>query len=168
MKNKKVYLIIASMIPVLAFLSVTVIPLMSDPVQTRFFSTIDELSHLDSYVKEELSSQDDSYLKDLRVQDSYTKLIEYNGKTYRLYAYVFEDTESARQYFERKTGVRTSTDWDMRYSSNIYFSSMYIAYHENCLYRIEGGSYVNFVKAVNLVNDPFSITLKSLQSEATE
>lgn len=133
-------------------------------IDYKFFSNIDEFSHLEQCDSEEIIEEDD-YLRNSELLDSYTRRIEYKGKEYVVYAYVFVDVEDLREYFDKYTGKRTKSEWNFSSSSNYFFRSSFIAYHQNCLYRIEGGNYSDFVEAVNFITSEFSITYNSLKKK---
>ncbi|MBQ9152012.1 MAG: hypothetical protein IJX72_07155 [Clostridia bacterium] len=172
MKQKRIRLSIAISVLVFLFILCLVVPLIlhftGDNIQWHFFTSIEDFSAIDSYVKKDLSPQDDPNLGNLSVMESYTKIIEYNGKEYILYAYIFHDTAASIEYFHEVTGKKTSNVWNFASSSNTYFHSHYVAYYENCLYYIEGGNRWDFIEAVNFINNSFPITLESLIADHTE
>jgi hypothetical protein len=172
MKRVRVGVWIVVSILTVVFMGGLVVPLLidvtGDSMQLRFFKEIKDFSVMDSHVKTDLSPSDDPSLGDCSVTESYTKVIEYDGKEYILYAYVFRDTATSIEYFHEVTGKKTSKEWDFASSSNTYFHSHYVAYYENCLYYIEGGNRWDFTKAVNFINESFPITLESLMADHTE
>ena len=172
MKHKRVRLSITIFVLVILFVFGLALPLLlhftSDNMQWRFFTSIEDFSTIESYVKTNLDPQNDPNLCDLSVLESYTKIIEFDGKDYILYAYVFHDTAASIEYFHEVTGKETSKEWNFSSSSNTYFHSHYVAYYENCLYYVEGGNRWDFVKAVNFINDSFPVTLESLITGHTE
>lgn len=172
MKQKRVRLSIAIFVLVFIFVLGLLVPLIlqftGDNMQWHFFTNIEDFSAIDAYVKKDLSPKDDPNLGDLSVVESYTKIVEYDGTEYYLFAYVFHDTEASIEYFHEVTGKKTAKDWNFASSSNTYFHSHYVAYYKNCLYYIEGGNRSDFIEAVNFINKSFPITLESLAADHTE
>ncbi len=171
-KQKRVRLSISVSVLGILFVLGLVVPLIlhftGDNIQWHFFTYIEDFSAIESHVKTDLDPQNDPNLGDLSVMESYTKIIEFDGKDYILYAYVFHDTAASIEYFHEVTGKKTSKKWNFSLSSNTYFHSHYVAYYENCLYYIEGGNRWDFVEAVNFINDSFPITLESLIADHPE
>ncbi len=95
------------------------ISLLSKRVDTRFFTHIDELRHLENYVTENLSLDQDVLLDQKTVKDSFTKRIVYDDKTYTIYAYVFTDVESSIKYFNQYSGKSADAKWNFSFSSTI-------------------------------------------------
>lgn len=133
----------------------------TEPLQFRMFSDIDDFAKLDQYVTKEMFAEDDKNIKDLIPTESYVKEISYEGHTYSVYAYVFDESEDASSYFENATG-KAQTQSGMNYSmtTNYLFSSRYIVLYDCSVYCVEGGSYQNFVKAINFINEHFPINVE--------
>ena len=116
MKHKRVRLLITIFVLVILVVFGLALPLLlhftSDNMQWRFFTSIEDFSTIESYVKTNLDPQNDPNLGDLSVLESYTKIIEFDGKDYILYAYVFHDTAASIEYFHEVTGKETSKEWN--------------------------------------------------------
>lgn len=164
MKFKRVMIVALIVLIICVVTALPLVSLLSKRVENRFFTHIDELCHLENYITESLSLDQDDFLDKKTVKDSFTKKIVYNGKTYTIYAYVFTDAESSIMYFNQYTGKSADAKWNFSFSSNYYFSSSYIAFYQNCLYRIEGGFYNDFVDAVDMITDPFTVTYDDLSA----
>ena len=160
MKSPKYSLIIKS-IPIIIILSIFSICLIgffsTENLQWRMFASIEEFQKLDQYAKEEFSIEKDKVLSGIIPESYYIKSILYDGNLYTVYAYVFPESKDALTYFNNFTGKKSESARDYSMSTNYLFSSDYIVKNENCVYRIEGGNYKNFVKAVNYINETFEI-----------
>lgn len=165
MKIKRILIIIVIVLTISIVVLFPIVSLFTKTFDHKYFTSIEEFHFLQDYLVENSSLDDDEYLGTKIVVDSFTEKINYEGNTYNVYAYVFADSESSIAYFNQYTGKNSKTDWNFSMSSNYYFNSKYIAYHENCLYRIEGGNYLAFVDAVNLITSNFSVTYDSLKGE---
>ena len=69
----------------------------------------------------------------------------------------FSEPKDALTYFNNSTGKKSESIRNYSMSTNYLFSSDYIVQNGNCVYRIEGGNYKNFVKAVNYINESLKI-----------
>ena len=78
------------------------------PIEIRYFTDISSFSALEPYVVGNLDAFQDSDIDKETVAASYAKTIEYSGRKYDVYAYVFEDTASAAAYFRDCTGETVS------------------------------------------------------------
>ena len=167
MKNNKRFTryLLISFLLILLFMVISIIGfLRTEPINKRFFTDISDFNKLEKYEKNERSLPADKNLKGITPETAYTKEIEYKGKTYKVYAYVFSDTESSVSYFCKKTGkIKSACDYDFSISTNYFFSSHFIAYNECCLYRVDGGNYKSFAEVVNFINESFPLDLRVLQ-----
>ena len=127
----------------------------ADDLQYRIFNDINDILTLDTYVTKELSTESDKYLKNIIPVEHYTNKLLYENNTYTVYAYVFNSTDDAITYFKNCTGKNTDSNQNYSMSTNILFSSSYIVLYNNCAYRIEGGNYKSFAKAVNFFCEAF-------------
>jgi len=159
--KKKIILLSCTLL--FLFMLITMLQISNNKLENRFFSDIVKFNKLEGFVKHGIDPDTDKYLGDIDYVDSYTKSVVYNGDTYNVYAYTFKDIESAKRYFENCTGKDTKGNWNYSCSSNYLFSSRYIAFCDNCLYRVEGNGYRKFVKAINYINEDFELTLKDLR-----
>mgnify|MGYP000046454285 CR=1 FL=1 len=156
-------IIIVLILVIIIFMIIGIVGItISGTLNHRFFTDIDNFSRLDEYAVKNIELSDDKYLGELEVVSYYTKVILYNGKEYLVFAYVFPDVDSTITYFKKCTGVSSEINWNFHSSSNYFTYSEYIAYYECCLYRIEGGSYKEFVDAVNFINKLFPIEYSEL------
>jgi len=160
MKSPKYSLIIKSIaiIIILSIFSICLIGFFStEDLQWRMFASIEEFQKLDQYAKEEFSIEKDKVLSGIIPESYYIKSILFDGNLYTVYAYVFSESKDALTYFNNFTGKKSESARDYSMSTNYLFSSDYIVKNDNCVYRIEGGNYKNFVKAVNYINETFEI-----------
>ncbi len=131
-------------------------------VGIRFYDDISIFQKLDSYATDEPVPADE-ILGDTPTEASYIKTVKYEGKTYRIKAYVFDGADTSFDYFFRYTGA---TDMDMRpWSQTMQFSkerAYYIAYNLGYLYVIEGDNTDHFYKFVNFVNQDFPLGMEDV------
>ncbi len=164
MKNKKILNLISMVVLVLVIL-IAAIPLIgifsAEPIKNRVFTDIADFGNLDEYaIDTDLS--DDKLPEDLVSEVSFLKEITYGGNNYKIYAYIFSDSNSAQEYFNEYTGKESVADYNYSMSTNYFFSSHYIAHYECYLYRIEGGNYKDFAEVVNFINESFAIDINDL------
>lgn len=133
-------------------------------INNRVFTDISDFSAIEQYEVDEIKISDDKLPDNIQPKASYVTSIMYNGRQYSVFAYVFDDTEDASIYFKLCTGKKSDLNYNFSLSTNYLFSSKYIAYYDNCLYRIEGGSYKDFVDSVNFINQSFSIDLTRIKT----
>lgn len=162
MKSKKVIAAVQIIIAVL-FLSIVVTCFIgfisAEQISNHVFTNIDDFKKLDEYSVKDINLEDDKMLKDIHPAAFYLNEISFNGHNYKVYAYEFSDLEFAREYFYKCTGKKTDAKANYSMTTNYLFSSDYIAYYENFLYRIEGGNYKAFSETVNFINNSFPIDL---------
>ena len=160
MRSPKYTLIIKS-IAIIIILSIFPICLIgffsAEDLQWRMFASIEEFQKLDQYATEAFSIEKDKVLSGIIPESYYIKSILFDGDLYTVYAYVFSESKDALTYFNNFTGKKSESIRNYSMSTNYLFSSNYIVQNENCVYRIEGGNYKSFVKAVNYINESFKI-----------
>ncbi len=167
--KKKIILICVVIIVLIALIAVGIMGIVtSQSLNIRFFTDINSFTKLNEFAVSELELTDDKYLENNKIVYSYTKEILYNGERYAVYAYVFQNESSAMEYFEKCTGKKADLKWNFSSSSNYISRSEYVAYYENCLYRIEGGGYRAFINAVNFINESFPIEYEDLYSHSEQ
>ena len=134
MKNKRlVIFIIAILIVSIICLFINVCyKALSNLYDNKIFSDISDFEFLEPY---ETSNQllHDKYLEDLNPSEAYVSCVEYEGKTYCIYAYIFNSSDEAYAYIKRSSG-----EWDAKQRSCDYFKfsryfwgSRFWAYNEN-------------------------------------
>lgn len=136
------------------------------PIEIRYFTDISSFSALEPYVVGNLDAFQDSDIDKETVAASYAKTIEYSGRKYDVYAYVFEDTASAAAYFRDCTGETVSGERQYKSESVLFLSTTYVAFYKECLFRVEGGWYPSFVEALNAITAQFPITEAALETQS--
>ena len=186
MKKKRVLIFILS---ILSFVSIllTIVILSLNPVdiirnikksneyEDKCFTEISQFEKLDEYVTEDIDPKTDKRLKGLKYIESYTKKFEYNGKTYSLYAYVFEDEESAKKYYKRYSqggGSFSTRNYGYDSYTLMNWFTTYSVYYDNCVFGMRGRGTSDFYDALNFVTEDFPISIseliKSMIIEETE
>ena len=169
--NKKLISIIAITLAVIIILIIigTVVVVSAGSIEYRFFTDINSFKKLDEYSTNKIDLSNDNELKELEVVFYYAEEISYEGKNYSIMAYVFADNTSASTYFKKCTGKESVNNWNFSLKSNLFFHSEYIAFYDNCLYRVIGGNYKSFVEVVNFISESFPIDYHDLyENEQTE
>ena len=134
----------------MVILILTTINFFRNPIDPRMFASMEELSAFDEYIVAELDPAKDKRLDDLDYLDKYTKILEHDGKKYKLYAYKFKNQSDARAYC---SSSNEKFDKDFRYSYGNYA----VAYYHEYAYSIYCEDHNSFVKFYNRVTKDFSI-----------
>lgn len=127
-------------------------------MEYKGFSDISEFTVADPYVIEEIDPITDSRLDNMEYNENYCKVIRYNNKTYKLFAYVFENEQNAADYCDLK--VISNKNYNYKYSGNIFFSNTLRVYSGNCAYIIEGNSHSDFADFYSFLSSEFTVTFK--------
>ncbi len=163
MKKKRPWLAYFLIANVFIFLVICLPLYLTHQIHARFFTDISDFSKLEPYVVRELSISEDRYVDENTVKESYIKTIKYGGRKYDVFAYVFENTADAAEYYSKCSRNSADSNWGHYSMSNFFFTSDFIAFHENCLFRVAGGSYLPFSDVVNFICKDFEISEDSLQ-----
>ncbi len=125
------------------------------PIEMKIFGDFSELNILDEYAIQEL----DDECGDLQsnVLESYCRKIEYDGKTYSLYAYTFQNNDDGLKYFNEKTeqNIKNRKHGFFR-KGWMNISNKYIAFSENRALYIEGTDGKKFDKFLAFMFETFS------------
>lgn len=134
----------------MVILILTTINFFRNPIDPRMFASMEELSAFDEYVVAELDPKKDKNLDGMRYVDKYTKILEHEGKEYKLYAYKFENQSDARAY----CSISNDTlEKGFHYS----YGNVLVAYYHEYAYSIYCEDHNSFVKFYNRVTKDFSI-----------
>ncbi len=167
MKNKKTRIIFIAIF-ISVFIGCAVITwyrASSNSFDPKIFSTISDFEFLRTY---ETSTEPphDKHLDGINPVESYASMVEYNGETYSVYAYVFNSSDDAYLYFKRASGQNDEEQYGCDvYCFSSYWGSSFWAYNENCAYRVEGGAYVPFAQFMTFLNQDFPYDLLDLMEE---
>ncbi len=121
------------------------------------FEDISVCKALDEYAIDEQAF--DKYITDIPFVDSYVKVLNYEGKCFTIYAYQFENVETAKKYYSLIEGKTVDGDIDYDGNSNL-FSSDLIARYKTNVYRIETTGTRNYVEIMKYLNSIFTITIR--------
>lgn len=121
------------------------------------FEDISVCKALDEYVIDEQAF--DKYITDIPFVDSYVKVLNYEGKCFTIYAYQFENVETAKKYYSLIEGKTVDGDIDYAGNSNL-FSSNLIARYKTNVYRIETTGTRDYVEIMKYLNSIFTITIR--------
>lgn len=147
-KKKRLLLIVVSAI----FMSIISISFISSDHALKsdmgcaIFNEIAELLVLDKYAVSELSIDSDINLGEMSPNENYCKVINYNGRKYRIRAYVFERMEDASAYCDNDIGYEPRNGKTCFLSTNSFSHTKYIAIYDNRVMLIEGGEIHKFIK----------------------
>lgn len=141
------------------FLLKAIATVRDNPVNGFVFSDIEQFEKLDPYVTGEAL---DLRVGSLPVKESYCKTVSYQGETFNVFAYVFEDTASAQFYAQRCIGNTWSQPWAYALFSRVFSPTKYVAFYHEQLYYVEGGSYQTLSSFVNWLSSDFPTDVKKL------
>lgn len=137
-------------------------------IMIKYFSDIEQFSVMDEYVIKDLSPDDDKYLKDIPYAESYTKQLEFEGKKYQVYAYVFENDEDSQKYYGLCTSYKTNQRRTYNFHTTTYSKSYGIVLYDKCVYRFYGGKHDAFVEAYNYLTESFPMFYRNLNSNVAD
>ena len=135
---------------------VSIVITTSNTMNYKGFADLYEFNKIESYVVEEIDSTTDKRLNALDYVDSYCRKISYDGKEYRLYAYVFETEQDAANYCDLQ--ILSSKHYNYKYGGNVLFDNTCKVYSNNCAYVIEGGNHIDFVQFYSFLTSDFSVS----------
>lgn len=127
--------------------------LFNSPLENRIFGSMEELTAFDAYVIDELDPKSDKQLDGLEYTDSYTKVLEYQGRKYYLYAYKFKNQTDAQIYLYGTKKSETLKQ-SFRYSYN---ESRYVAFYHEYAYCLDGNNHKDFAEFYNMATKDFTI-----------
>lgn len=181
MKSKRVSVIfgIVFALGIMALSLALVISVVANPLPKTIFSDLGQLDKVKQYITQELSPSDDENISGLNVSDSLCCAIKYNGRSYVLHAYEFEDTKDAHMYFCRIKGTdcnadnekmrsETGLDEEMPFDSfysDIFFHVKAYSYYGKCAYLIEGTGYRAFTEFYNWLSNGFPVNMENMKWE---
>ncbi len=154
-KRKKIFLFLTITI-IIVFLGLLVISSLNmkqNPLNYRTFASMEELSHIDSYAVKDLDCKSDGRLNGKKYEEKYTKQILYNGNTYDLYAYKFEDPLDAQRYCFDSNNI-SDLDKAFRFSYN---ETCLWAFYKEYAYCVRGDNYNSFAEFYNFLVKDFTI-----------
>ena len=167
MKNKKALIFVVAIF-ILAFVGCAVITWYkgsSTSFDPKIFSAISDFEFLREY-ETGTAPAHDKYLDGKTPLESYVSLVEYDGKTYSVYAYVLNSADDAYLYFKNASGQHDEEQYGCDvYCISSYSGSRFWAYNENCVYRVEGGAYAPFAQFMTFLTKDFSHNLLDLMKE---
>lgn len=147
---------IGAVVTILIFALVFILSLLdflTNPIEARAFDSMDAPTVFDEYVIDELNPNDDKRLGDLEYTDSYTKVLEYQGRKYYLYAYKFKNQTDAQIYLYGTKKSETLKQ-SFRYSYN---ESRYVAFYHEYAYCLDGNNHKDFAEFYNMATKDFTI-----------
>ena len=126
--------------------------------QVNIFSNISECYSLDNLkvVDEPLTDQ---YIEDIPYMNSYVYELNYDSKSFKIYAYQFEDIDDAKEYYSTVVGGKKSDrEYDCYASSNM-FSSGVVVRNGNNAYRLEAGWVFDYIDIMRYLNSIFTVQI---------
>lgn len=149
----------AIMVIQLIVLAIMLIVVLKMDVNTndRIFSTLDEIKKADAYAVDELPIP--SSLRSEEIEESYCKRISYEGKKYLVYAFVFSDAQTSKDYYEDVVHRVSDRDESYFMSSKKPGGTTYIAYSGTRCYCVKGKGYRATAEFVNWLNEDFAFAV---------
>lgn len=144
---------------VLAFFLCGITACAQSTVKAKIFDNLEELQCLKEYASDIMPPKDKN-LEGLSPDESYCAIIEYNGRLYTVYSYVFQKQDDAKEYFKRETG-KDSDEMNCNFSEsgNLLANTRYIAFHENKVLYIKGGSKSDYNEFRDYLFEHLSVSL---------
>ena len=150
--------VVPLLLALLILMAILLYTAVSNPFSNRVFEDISAFEKLNSLSVKGLPI--DAKAAELKPKEEYCKEIRWEDNTYSVYAYVFADAAQAKSYFTHVTGKESALPGNFSSSGNCFFNTRYIAYYENRLYLVKGGSYQAVVRFVNWLNADFPLDLE--------
>ncbi len=163
-KAKHILIPMATIVAVFIVLGILLAEVMKMPISNRMFTTIEELAKLELYVVGD-AAPISAEPNDAEVEAHYCKVVEFDGEKYSVYAYIFTEERTARNFFFEITGKETNRDWNFSMSSNFLFRTRYIIYNGRNLFMVKGGSQWETTAFINWLNATFSEDFTTVDSE---
>lgn len=155
MKKKIALIICCCFYAFLLYFLVSGLLAINSVKKVMIFEDIKECSSLDTYKVEKLNETDDKNLKELNYKESYTYVINYQKKSYRLYAYTFYNTSDAKQYYTNYSGNESEKDEQILKSTNYFKTEMIVLKNKN-VFLLYGGKINDFNDFLEFLNTIFS------------
>ena len=160
MKKPKVFIaffVVVLLLSVSIIFTITnAIPMFLNPIEKKCFSAIEDLKFLDEYVTDEIPLSKDKNLTS-EPCEYWCKEIKYNGRKYKIRAYVFSNSEEAEEYVKKETGkIGSNNSGSLVKTKILPLSTRYIVYNENFVFYIKGGfAYNTFSKDLSEITKNF-------------
>lgn len=152
MQKKRAALISIILIAIVVVIVIAfVVPLVinsKNKISYRTFANINDVeNYFHTYFEIETQNITDNGLADLKPAESFACEFQFEGEFYKIYSYVFADTDDAKAYFENHTGKSAeSLSENFSLNSNTYFSTEFTSYKDCNAWHIVGGSLTQFNK----------------------
>lgn len=163
-KPKRICLIIIGtalcVVVIFAILAIALIHTVKSPIYNRMFINLEELQKLEQYSVDEETPKDND-LGELTFEKSYSTSVSFDDHIYHVYAYVFVDDISAKQYFKSVSGAESRFSGCAYMSGNI-FRTVYVVYYHNCLYKVYCKFNQDVAGFINWLNSSFPIDIDAL------
>ena len=111
----------------------------------------------DAYAVDELPIP--SSLHSEEIEESYCKRISYDGKKYLVYAFVFSDAQTSKDYYEDVEHRVSDRDESYFMSSKKPGGTTYIAHSGTRCYCVKGKGYRATAEFVNWLNEDFAFAV---------
>lgn len=157
MQKKKTVLIAIAMIVIVAVVVFAFVIPMAVGAKSRIaYGTFTDIKEVEDYFRThyKIDTQNvaDKRLGKLQPVESFACEFQSEGVFYKIYSYVFADTDDAKTYFKNHTGISAEgLSENFSLSSNTYFSTELTSYRDRNAWHIDGGSLVTFNKMYDIL-----------------
>ena len=127
--------------------------------QINIFSDISECNALNA-LKVNDQSLVDRYIKGIPYVDSYAYKLKYNSKTFKIYAYEFENIDDAKEYYSMIWGHTSEKEVDYNMSGSSFFTSKLIVRNGVNVYRVEAGNAFAYTDIMHHLNSVFTVQIR--------
>ena len=121
------------------------------------FNSISECKAFDEYIVSSKTSDD--HINGIAFVDSYVRCLNYKGTKFTLYAYEFENADSAQRYYSNVEGYSANGKIDYHGTTGLFTSELTARYNNN-VYRIETGGTQDYVVIMEYLNSVFTVNIK--------
>lgn len=153
-KNRiKIYIFCGIVVAILALAMVIlfIVNTLQFTQEIRIFSDFSELDALTEYIVADLKPDD------IACVNSFAHKLEYDRKTFSLFAYEFDNPETAKAYYDSKVGA-SSGDVDFRLSLGTT-NSLKVRYGRYVYFVQNIGIISKFEEIVEFLNTVFSVQI---------
>jgi len=157
-KRKKLFITLSIIIPIVVVITVVfVIPIAEGGTRPytgyKIFTNIEEFNFVESIGAEVLTPDVDKDIKDINFIESLEYKIKYDGATYNIYAYVFDNNANAKSYFKNVTSISHEIDIAFSGTGNYYFSTRRVVMYNNKAYKIKGQGEKKFTEFLKVMEN---------------
>ncbi len=132
--------------------------------QVNIFADIHECEKLENMV-DDTQVPTDRHLKDSSYENAFAHEMKCDNKKFTIYAYEFEDVESAVSYYAAVVRYTPKIHVNYTISTNLFVSSKMIVMCNENVYRIECGNVWDLIHIRRCLDSVFTINIQEQRSK---